>query len=343
MLLCVDHVFSGLRCLTFGQHLNASHGQPRGAELLQSFQGGFGLRSKHQDQEAAIGPLDQVVQATGLSLAPLETHVLNGRAAVFAANAGAAVGVGNGHAACVHQGTCKRVLLGQADGGCSKCAFNAIGMDSYVQPHRHLLDPKAETLPVTATVTAGQEIDLLASEHQIMAVGDDAQCIYSWRGANFKNILDFPKRYPGAQVFKIETNYRSAPDILDVAKMETGEITVVDEEVGFKAILEDAALKKDVFRTLDGILPRAARALVDEHEVHVRRVVQLGPPELAQPDDGESASDHAPARLHEHAPHTARADDARPAPDAAADAARLTMTGPAGAYDGVERRRSHRA
>ena len=50
-----------------------------------------------------------------------------------------------------------------------------------------------------------------------MVVGDDAQSIYSWRGANFKNILDFPQRYPDAQVFKIEMNYRSVPEILRVA------------------------------------------------------------------------------------------------------------------------------
>ena len=50
-----------------------------------------------------------------------------------------------------------------------------------------------------------------------MVVGDDAQSIYSWRGANYENILEFPKRYPDAQVFKIETNYRSVPEILKVA------------------------------------------------------------------------------------------------------------------------------
>src|SRR2546429_2440217 len=61
-------------------------------------------------------------------------------------------------------------------------------------------------------------IDLLARDHRnVMVVGDDAQSIYSWRGANFKNILEFPKRYPDAQVFKIEMNYRSVPEILDVA------------------------------------------------------------------------------------------------------------------------------
>jgi len=61
-------------------------------------------------------------------------------------------------------------------------------------------------------------IDLLAREHRnVMVVGDDAQSIYSWRGANFQNILAFPKRYPDAQVFKIEMNYRSVPEILRVA------------------------------------------------------------------------------------------------------------------------------
>ena len=61
-------------------------------------------------------------------------------------------------------------------------------------------------------------IDTLAAEHRnVMVVGDDAQSIYSWRGANFKNILAFPERYPDAQVFKIELNYRSVPEILSVA------------------------------------------------------------------------------------------------------------------------------
>jgi len=63
-------------------------------------------------------------------------------------------------------------------------------------------------------------IDLLAREHRnVMVVGDDAQSIYSWRGANFQNILEFPKRYPDAKVFKIEMNYRSVPEILHVANM----------------------------------------------------------------------------------------------------------------------------
>ncbi len=61
-------------------------------------------------------------------------------------------------------------------------------------------------------------VDTLALDHKnVMVVGDDAQSIYSWRGANFQNILEFPKRYPDARVFKIEMNYRSVPEILEVA------------------------------------------------------------------------------------------------------------------------------
>jgi DNA helicase II / ATP-dependent DNA helicase PcrA len=61
-------------------------------------------------------------------------------------------------------------------------------------------------------------IDLLAARHHnVMVVGDDAQSIYAWRGANYENILKFPKRYPETKVYKIETNYRSTPEILEVA------------------------------------------------------------------------------------------------------------------------------
>ncbi|MBM3701105.1 MAG: ATP-dependent helicase, partial [Actinobacteria bacterium] len=57
---------------------------------------------------------------------------------------------------------------------------------------------------------------LLASEHKnIMVVGDDSQSIYSFRGANFKNIMDFPQKFPDAAIIKLEQNYRSTQPILD--------------------------------------------------------------------------------------------------------------------------------
>ena len=64
----------------------------------------------------------------------------------------------------------------------------------------------------------GELLDLLSARHgNLMAVGDDAQSIYSWRGANFANIIEFPERHLGTHVFKIETNYRSSPEILAFA------------------------------------------------------------------------------------------------------------------------------
>jgi len=55
----------------------------------------------------------------------------------------------------------------------------------------------------------------LGSLHKnVMAVGDDSQCIYSFRGANFKNMFDFPAHFPEARIIKLEENYRSTQSIL---------------------------------------------------------------------------------------------------------------------------------
>ncbi|MDR0535132.1 MAG: ATP-dependent helicase [Puniceicoccales bacterium] len=83
----------------------------------------------------------------------------------------------------------------------------------YQQRFRHILVDEFQD----TNKLQGEIVDALAGEHQIMAVGDDAQCIYTWRGAEFANVADFSKRHPNAAIHKIEVNYRSSPEILNLA------------------------------------------------------------------------------------------------------------------------------
>jgi|UniRef100_UPI00404AF0CF DNA helicase II / ATP-dependent DNA helicase PcrA len=83
----------------------------------------------------------------------------------------------------------------------------------FAQRFRHVLVDEYQD---TNTLQA-QIVDKLAPHHRVMAVGDDAQCIYSWRGADFENIMTFEHRHPGTVIHRIETNYRSTPEILALA------------------------------------------------------------------------------------------------------------------------------
>ncbi len=87
-------------------------------------------------------------------------------------------------------------------------------LEEYAGKFRHILvDEYQDTSKVQADI-----IDLLAARHRnLMVVGDDSQSIYSFRGANYDNILDFPQRYPDSRIIKLETNYRSTPEILHLA------------------------------------------------------------------------------------------------------------------------------
>ncbi len=61
-------------------------------------------------------------------------------------------------------------------------------------------------------------VRLMAEGHgNVMVVGDDSQSIYAFRGANFRNILEFPRLFPGAKIIKLEENYRSVQPVLDLA------------------------------------------------------------------------------------------------------------------------------
>ena len=86
----------------------------------------------------------------------------------------------------------------------------------YAEQFQHIIvDEYQDTNKLQAEI-----IDLLAVKHRnVMVVGDDAQSIFAWRGAEFTNIYEFPKRYPDAQEFKLETNYRSTPEILGLANV----------------------------------------------------------------------------------------------------------------------------
>jgi DNA helicase-2/ATP-dependent DNA helicase PcrA len=105
-------------------------------------------------------------------------------------------------------------------------------------------------------------VRLLAYTHQnVMAVGDDCQSVYSFRGANFRNIMDFPALFPGTQIIKLEENYRSTQPILELAN----------------AIIAEAREKytKCLFsRRADGLRPRLYRA-ANENEQSRLVVTQI--------------------------------------------------------------------
>jgi len=87
-------------------------------------------------------------------------------------------------------------------------------LEYYGDQFEHVLvDEYQDTNQVQARI-----IDLMTSVHgKVFVVGDDAQSIYSFRGASFENIITFPERYPSARVFRLTTNYRSTPQILGLA------------------------------------------------------------------------------------------------------------------------------
>ncbi len=91
-----------------------------------------------------------------------------------------------------------------------------------------LVDEYQDTNPLQAAIVAA-----LSSVHKnLLVVGDDAQAIYGFRGADVRNILEFPDRFPGASIHKLEVNYRSTQPVLDVANA-----VLADEPKRFRKVL----------------------------------------------------------------------------------------------------------
>jgi DNA helicase-2/ATP-dependent DNA helicase PcrA len=106
-------------------------------------------------------------------------------------------------------------------------------------------------------------IRLLAVAHQnVMVVGDDSQSIYAFRGANFKNIMEFPNIFPGTEIIKLEENYRSVQPILNLtntiisrAREKYSKELFTRKSGGAAPILVDTASEKSQSRfVLDKIL-----------------------------------------------------------------------------------------
>jgi DNA helicase-2/ATP-dependent DNA helicase PcrA len=76
-----------------------------------------------------------------------------------------------------------------------------------------LVDEYQDTNPLQAALVK----ELARIHKNVVVVGDDAQSIYSFRAADIRNILDFPKQWPGARTFKLVNNYRSTPEIVGLA------------------------------------------------------------------------------------------------------------------------------
>lgn len=108
----------------------------------------------------------------------------------------------------------------------------------YAEQFQHILvDEYQDTNRLQAEI-----IDLLAVKHRnVMVVGDDAQSIFAWRGAEFTNIYEFPKRYPEAELFKLETNYRSTPEILGLAN-----VSIANNKRQFPKMLTAVKRSRDI-------------------------------------------------------------------------------------------------
>ena len=120
---------------------------------------------------------------------------------------------------------------------------------TFLQEHfRHVLvDEYQDTNTLQAKFT-----DILAAKSRnLMVVGDDFQCIYTWRGAQYENIMQFPERWPGCRILKLERNYRSLSPILDVANIVMKDVPHTFEKT-LRPFRTGGAVKPRLYSMYDG-------------------------------------------------------------------------------------------
>ena len=137
-----------------------------------------------------------------------------------------------------------------------------------------LVDEYQDTNKVQADL-----VDHLAGEQKnVTVVGDDAQSIYSFRGAHFENIITFPERYPDAKLFRLEENYRSTASILALAN-----VSISHNKRQFKKNLKSTrgegmkpalVAARDAMQQADFVVDRTL-ALRDEEDVPLSQIAVL--------------------------------------------------------------------
>ena len=123
------------------------------------------------------------------------------------------------------------------------------GLRGHLQDHfRHVLvDEYQDTNTLQARFT-----DILAAKSRnLMVVGDDFQCIYTWRGAQYENIMEFPERWPGCRIIKLERNYRSLAPILDLANVVMRDVPHSFEKT-LRPFRTGGAVKPRLYKMYDG-------------------------------------------------------------------------------------------
>lgn len=145
--------------------------------------------------------------------------------------------------------------------------------EQYSKRFRHIL---VDEFQDTNTLQSEIIRRLISDENSLTAVGDDAQCIYTWRGANYENITRFPETYAGTALHKIEINYRSTPQILDFANSV---LASREESLGFSKTLRatrENGRKPFLVPTIDAY---------DQARLVIRRIASLVNDEDYSPND----------------------------------------------------------